>query len=81
VAISLYNKAFKPINAVDLVGNDPIVSRIARDFNVDRFDHGRPADILLRQRDTFLASLSPSTLDRFENLFKRINSTLGAKSE
>jgi len=78
--LTLYNKAFgAAIRATDLVGADPIVSRIARHIGVERFDHGRPADILLRQRDTFLPSLTPSTLDRFEKLFKRVNATLGMK--
>jgi hypothetical protein len=57
----------------------PIVTRIARSIKQERFDHGRPADIMLRQRDSFLPSLSSATLDRFEALFKRINATLGVK--
>lgn len=78
--LQLYNRAFSASLAeTDLQGNDPIVSRIARHLKVDRFDHGRPADALLRERDTFLPSLSPNTLDRFERLFKRINATLGTK--
>ena len=75
--LTLYNKAFgTAIKSADLVGSDPIVSRIARFIGVDRFDHGRPADTLLRTRDIFLQSLSVSTIDRFEALFKRINATL-----
>src|SRR5579863_450680 len=78
--LSLFNRAFgSTLTETDLVGTDPIVSRIARHIKQERFDHGRPADVLLRQRDTFLASLSPNTLDRFERLFKRVNATLGAK--
>jgi predicted ATP-dependent endonuclease of OLD family len=78
--LDLYNRAFgSGITEKHLVGSDPIVSRIARYIKQDRFDHGRPADILLRQRDTFLNTLSPNTLDRFEKLFKRVNATLGVK--
>src|SRR5438874_1028882 len=45
--LGLYNKAFgKSIKPKDLKGNDPIVARIARHEGVDRFDHGRPADVL-----------------------------------
>lgn len=78
--IDLYNRAFgTALTEADLVGTDPIVARIARHFKVERYDHGRPADVLLRQRDTFLPSLAAVTLDRFEALFKRINSTLGSK--
>jgi hypothetical protein len=54
-----------------------IVSRIARHESVDRYDHGRPADVLLRERDAVLAALSDETLKRFETLFERINTTLG----
>lgn len=78
--LDLYNRAFgSSVTQSDLVGNDPIVSQIARHIQKDRFDHGRPADVLLRQRDTFLPSLSGKTLERFERLFKRINSTIGTK--
>lgn len=78
--LDLYNRAFgSSLAEADLAGTDPIVSRIARHIKLERFDHGRPADVLLRHRDTFLASLSPLTVDRFDLLFKRINSTLGAR--
>lgn len=75
--IELYNKAFgKSLKAEDLKGNDPVVARIARYEGVDRYDHGRPADILLREREAVLSKLSEKTLKRFENLFERINQTL-----
>ncbi len=74
----LYNKAFsKTIAVKDLKGTDPIVARIARLEGVVRFDHGRPADVLLRDRSAFLEKLSDKTVSRFEGLFRRINSTLG----
>ena len=76
--LELYNRAFgKSVSANDLKGNDPIVARIARFEGVERFDHGRPADILLREREVVLSKLSETTLKRFEELFKRINNTLG----
>jgi len=50
---------------------------IARFEGVERFDHGRPADVLLRERDSVLSKLGKGTLTRFEELFKRINTTLG----
>lgn len=75
--LELYNKAFgAAVTKAQLVGNDPIVARIARLMNVDRFDHGRPADILLRERDGFLKKISDATLKRFEGLFERINKTI-----
>lgn len=74
----LYNKAFgKSLKPTDLKGTDPIVTRIARREGIDRFDHGRPADILLREREDILSKLSEPTLKRFETLFERINATLG----
>jgi predicted ATP-dependent endonuclease of OLD family len=75
--LGLYNKAFgKSIKAKDLKGNDPIVARIARHEGVDRYDHGRPADVMLREREAILSTLSEHTLKRFEDLFGRINKTL-----
>ena len=76
--LGLYNKAFgKSIKTKDLKGNNPIVARIARHEGVDRYDHGRPADVVLREREAVLSTLSEDTLKRFENLFRRINETLG----
>jgi predicted ATP-dependent endonuclease of OLD family len=76
--LGLFNKAFsKSLKSEDLKGSDPIVARIARHEGVDRFDHGRPADVLLREREAVLSRLSDATLKRFEDLFQRINKTLG----
>lgn len=76
--LSLYNKAFgRSLKASDIAGSGAIISRIARYENVERFDHGRAADVLLRERDAVLKTLSEQTLKRFEILFERINKTLG----
>ncbi len=75
--VSLYNAAFgKKIKPSDLKGNDPIVRQIARLEGVERYDHNAPAEVLLRERADRVAALSNDTLDAFEGLFKRINSTL-----
>lgn len=75
--LRLYNGAFgSSLKVTDLVGNDPIVSRIARHTNVERFDHGKPADWLLRHRDLEIPKLSATTLSNFESLFEAINATL-----
>jgi energy-coupling factor transporter ATP-binding protein EcfA2 len=75
--LGLYNKAFgKAIKSTDLQGSDPIVKRIARHEDALRYDHGRPAEILLREREVILETLSEGTLTRFEELFERINATL-----
>jgi energy-coupling factor transporter ATP-binding protein EcfA2 len=70
---SAYNKNHK---LEDLIGTDPIVSRIARLEGIERFDHGKPADFFLRNKDRILKSLSNNTFDNFELLFDRINKTL-----
>lgn len=76
--LALYNKAFgENLKQDDLKGTDPIVARIARHKGIDRFDHGRPADVLLRDRETVMATLSEVTLKRFEELFEQVNKTLG----
>jgi energy-coupling factor transporter ATP-binding protein EcfA2 len=75
--LKLYNTAFGlSVNIGDLPGSDPIVRRLARKAGVKRFDHGRPADAFLRNRDTLLPALSEETLDRFERLFEMLNATL-----
>jgi predicted ATP-dependent endonuclease of OLD family len=75
--LELYNRAFgASLTDADLKDTGPIVSRIARHIGVNRFDHGRPADVFLRERDKFLCNLSNSTLERFEKLFANINKTL-----
>ncbi len=71
-----FNKAHAPVN---LPGSDPIVTRIARAERIERFDHGKPADVLMKRRDQFLPKLSEQTLANFEALFKRVNQTLTKK--
>jgi len=75
----LFNEAFKTkYKEANLKGEDPIVRRLARAHGVDRYDHGRPADVLLRKPRAELGKLSKETLERFEKLFERINATLPA---
>ena len=73
--VAIYNAAFKAkLKPANLTGTDAILARIERVAG-KRFDHGRPADVFLRQRDEFLPKLQPETLDRFEALFKAVNAT------
>ena len=73
----LYNKAFgKRLTKSDLSGTDPLVKRIARKENIIRFDHGKPAEVLLRYSDKMLPKFSNDTLTNFEKLFSSINATL-----
>ncbi|MEJ1341204.1 MAG: AAA family ATPase [Candidatus Sedimenticola sp. (ex Thyasira tokunagai)] len=75
--LGLYNQTFsKEIAVQDLQGTDRIVNKIARHEGVDEFDHGRPADILLRNRDRILPKLSTGTLEQFEQLNILINETM-----
>ena len=77
--LRLFNTAFDATHALeDLKGSDTLVKMLARLLNKPRFDHGRPATVLLRGRDTFLDTLSEATLGRFERLFERINATLNS---
>jgi predicted ATPase len=74
--LKLYNLAFgASLTAKGLPPGDRIVRRIAAAIGTKDFDHGRPADALLRHRDKLLGSLSATTLDGFETLFKRLNAT------
>lgn len=73
--ISLYNAALrKKLKAAELPPGDRIVRRVAE--KAGEFEHGDPADYLLRHRDEVLPGLAAGTLDGFERLIERINSTL-----
>lgn len=75
--LRLFNRAFSQnISEAELVGNDTIVSRIARHQSLSRFDHGKPANMLLRERDQLLPMMKEQTFRNFELLFERLNSTL-----
>ena len=74
--LELYNAAFNAnVKSSDIPGNDPIVKRIARHKKSD-FNHNGPAQLLLRERDIHMKTLSEETLNNFETLFNRINQTL-----
>jgi len=75
--LKLYNEAFNAKVALgDLQGSDTVVKQLARVAGVSRFDHGRPAQVLLRDQASHLASLGDNTLAAFERLFQAINATL-----
>lgn len=75
--LTLYNLAYKTsVKPDELRGKDPIVAQLARHMKVERYDHGLPAEMLLRKHDELLSKLTPETLGHFEQLFYRINSTL-----
>ncbi|WP_043242369.1 AAA family ATPase [Streptomyces violaceusniger] len=75
--LKLYNAAFGTrLKVSDLNGTDRIIARIGRANGASFNEHGRPADVLLRKRDTLLPGLSETTLSRFEQLFTAVNGTL-----
>jgi OLD-like protein len=74
--LNLYNKAFGASLDVSVVtGNDSIVSQIARHEGVERFNHNKPAEVLLRDRSV-LGTFSAETLENFEKLIQRLNTTI-----
>ena len=77
--LEIFNRAFsKTVLPTDLNTNEPIVNQLARILNVDRYDHGLPADILLKHRDELLPTFSKKTFENFERLFENVNKTLEA---
>ena len=79
--LSIFNPALAATFAEsDIQSQEPIVRQLARLLGVDRFNHGLPADYLLRNRDKVLPALSDETLDNFERLFERVNATLPSHS-
>ena len=78
--LKLYNDSYGKNHKVeDLNGEDQIVYQIARIEGVPRFNHGKPADIFLRNRDKYLDNLSDETFNNFEKLFEREKETFGKK--
>jgi len=78
--LKIYNETFgEKIKKEDLSGTDQVVNQIARFKSIPRFNHGKPADYFLRNRDKILTNLSEASLDNFEALFERVNSTFDQK--
>jgi predicted ATP-dependent endonuclease of OLD family len=76
--LQLYNDTFGKTHKVeDLKGSDQIVNQIARLEGIDRFNHGKPADTFLRNRDAYLDKLSEESLTNFATLFTKVNNTFG----
>ncbi len=73
--LTLYNKAFgAALKASEIPSDGPIIKLIQQ--LVGSFDHGHPAEVLLREPESFLKSVSEDTLKRFEKLFALVNRTL-----
>lgn len=85
--LDLVNRAYKrhmttPITAADLNPHDPRIVRSIetyfRDNNIagGKFDHYKPAAVLLRQQADLLPSIGEDTLAKAESLFSRLNALL-----
>lgn len=76
--LSLFNAAFDlDIKESNLPPGDRIVKRIEQATG-ERFDHWKPARFLLSNPTEPSTFLSPTTLDTFERLNVRINTTINA---
>jgi hypothetical protein len=70
--LRLYNEALgKKVKEADLPPGDRILDRLPQ-VEGD-FDHGAPADVMLRKRAEVVRKLSATTLDNFEKLLTKIN--------
>lgn len=73
--IALYNSAFdKKITADDLSNHQDRILKRLESSGEPKFDHWRPAEVLLRDPDR-VETLSSTTLANFEALVKKINAT------
>lgn len=74
--LKLYNGAFGEQRKVgELPDGDRIVKRLLALRGSD-YNHGLPADYLLRNRPDLLDAFTDTTLDQFERLFVALNATL-----
>lgn len=76
--LALYNAAYHTTVTEDVLPpGSRIVKRLAvLEHGGADFDHGKPADYMLRDRPDAVDRLNEITLVRFEALFERINATL-----
>ena len=75
--LNLYNGAFGKqltLNAKD--STDRIVARICRVEGISEYNHRKPSNFFLRNRDGLLENLASPTCERFEKLFIALNATL-----
>ncbi|MFV0633349.1 ATP-dependent nuclease [Demequina sp.] len=73
--LALYNAAFdKQVKEADLSGHHERILKRFEDAGEPKFDHWRPAEVLLRD-PARVDNLSDATLDNFEALARKINAT------
>jgi energy-coupling factor transporter ATP-binding protein EcfA2 len=75
--LRLYNWAFNKNHVItDLPQNDERILRRLEALDAVMPDHAPPAYELTRHKDEFFATVKPETLERFEELIKRLNATI-----
>ncbi|MFF7893884.1 ATP-dependent endonuclease [Streptomyces sp. NPDC007907] len=84
--LELVNRAYTaelttPITAADLNAKDPrVVRQIEAEFKkrniTARFNHYKPAAVLLREQATLTPLINPATIARADQLFTRLNSLI-----
>lgn len=74
--LRLYNWAFSAtVRVVDLAPtNEPILRRLGA--VVGSFNHALPAHALTERREEFFTTVHASTVERFRELFRRLNTTV-----
>ncbi len=78
--LKLYNLAYDDnLKEKDLVGAGSIVSQIAVLKDIPGYDRGKPAEVLIKNRDKLLPTMSDMTIKNFTKLFIRVTLTLPNK--
>ena len=75
--LKLYNLAYSDnLKGKDLAGAGPVVTQIALNKNLPGFDRSKPAEVLIKNRDKLLPTMSDVTIKNFTKLFIKITLTL-----
>jgi hypothetical protein len=73
----LYNAAFSAdVTPMEIRGNGSVYARICAARGLPGYDRNRPAMVMMRSSAEFLQRLGATTIERFDQLFQRINASL-----
>jgi hypothetical protein len=73
----LYNAAFSAdVTPMEIRGNGSVYTRICAARSLPGYDRNRPAMVMMRSSAEFLQRLGATTIERFDQLFQRINASL-----
>jgi predicted ATP-dependent endonuclease of OLD family len=71
--LKLYNLAYSDsLKARDLPGTGSVLSQIAMKKNIPVLDRSKPAEVLIKNRDKLLPSMSDVTIKNFTTLFIKV---------